>query len=201
MPHGLHNPEIWERRRNKPHPTTAKKRKEGSRDSAQQHEVAMAGYLERNAGSPEALSVRDALDAWMERYLLGWDAQTCIDRFQAVVAEPFDECGLEDVTRFEAALVAEGLSPEVRRHILERVENVLSLSRWKPTSLECQLCEGNGRIDVAQVRESSKRIYVCIECDQCWDTPEAVAANASRCLWGDRFADLKWWQLVPISER
>lgn len=138
---------------------------------------------------------------FMEGYRLGWDEETCIDRFRAFVAKPFDECGLEDISRFEAALAEQAVTPNVRRHVLERVERALGLSRWRPTTLECPLCEGNGRIDLAQVRESGERIYVCVECDQYWDSPEAVTANRSYCLWGDRYADLKWWHLVPAPER
>ena len=146
-------------------------------DKLDELEKGMAEYVARHPDDPQTKLLRDEFDVWIEGYRLGWDEQTCVDRFQAFVAKPFDECGPEDVSRFEAALTEQAVNPNVRRHILERVERELWLSRWQPTALECPLCEGNGRIDVAQVRETGERIYRCIECDQCWDSPNTVTEN------------------------
>jgi hypothetical protein len=144
---------------------------------------------------------RDAPDAWMEGYILGWDAQTCVQRFGTFVAKPFGECRLDDITRFEAALAAEGIGPEVRPYILERVESVLWSSRWRQLSVECPFCDRNGLIQTAQLQSTGERLYVCDECDRSWDSPEAIVPGRETSTWNERYADLKWWQLAPTSER
>ena len=170
-------------------------------DERQELVRAMAGFVEKHGSAPKVLHVQDEFDAWMEGYLLGWDAQTCVERFGTFVARPFDECGLEEITRFEAALAAEGMTPASRHHIREHVESVLWSSRWRQLALECPYCVGNGLIQTAQIQATGERLYVCDECDLCWDSPETVAPGRETSIWNERYGGLKWWHLAPVSER
>jgi hypothetical protein len=137
----------------------------------------------------------------MAGYRPGWDAMGNIDRFRAFVAKQFDECDLEDVRRFEVALIADGVEPAGRQIILDHVDSVLWSSRWQSVPLTCSRCGSSSMVEMAQIRSSGERVYHCIECDRCWDTPDAVIASRTSGTWSERLAALKWWHLAPVPER
>jgi hypothetical protein len=56
-----------------------------------------------------------------------------------------------------------------------------------------------GLIEVAQIHMTGELLYQCIECDTCWDSPDATTQENASGLLRERYPDLKWWQLAPVT--
>jgi hypothetical protein len=142
-----------------------------------------------------------AVEQWLRSFGSEWHAREDIEQFRAFVARRLDDVDVDDVVRFRAALVTQGVGPSVQRRIIERAKSLLWLSRWQPVGLECPCCEEYGWVHSSRVRATRGWIYSCFECDSCWESPRLLTSLPPDEQPSDRLYTLQWWELANNPDR